>query len=287
LRTGGDLVSRLAWFVLPATLAPLGFVLVGAQKPAAAGPGPLKVLVNSVGMKLVRIPAGKFTMGSPQGEKDRDRDERQHQADITRPFYLGAYEVTQGQYRKVIGRNPSAFCASGEWKSKVKGLNTDDFPVDSVSWEDAVAFCKKLSLLPKEKEARRVYRLPTEAEWEYACRAGTTTPFHFGMTITAAQANFGGTRGRTGKVGLYAPNAFGLYDMHGNVMEWCGDGYDPDSYKGSPRKDPTGPATAADRVVRGGGWRSGGYHCRSASRGRREPTARGDSQGFRVALAAE
>ena len=253
-----------------------------------------KEITNSIGMKLVLIPAGKFLMGSPKDEKDRRDDEEQHEVSITKPFYLGVYVVTQAEYEKVMGNNPSYFSTKGAGKDKVKDMDTGQFPVETVSWDDAVAFCKKLSELPEEKKAGRVYRLPTEAEWEYACRAGTKTPFHYGDSLSSKQANFdgnfpygGGDKGpclvRTAKVGTYAPNAFGLYDMHGNVWEWCQDWYDADYYKNSPKEDPPGPAQASGRVVRGGSWGISGRRCRSAFRGGDGPGIRFDDLGFRVA----
>ncbi len=252
-----------------------------------------KEVTNSIGMKLVLIPAGKFLMGSPQDEKERDTDEEQHEVSITKPFYLGVYVVTQAEYEKVMGNNPSWFSAKGDGKDEVKDMDTSRFPVENVSWDDAVAFCKKLSELPEEKKAGRVYRLPTEAEWEYACRAGTKTPFHFGNSLSSKQANFDGdlpygegdqgpNLERTAKVGSYAPNAFGLYDMHGNVWQWCQDWYDENYYKNSPREDPPGPAQALNRVVRGGGWGDEGEDCRSAFRDWNEPRDRGSDLGFRV-----
>src|SRR5262249_53695278 len=143
-----------------------------------------KVITNSLGMKLARIPAGKFQMGSPEAEAERDPEEVQHEVAITRPFYLGVSEVTQDQYQQLLGKNPSFF--------QGKNGGGPDFPVDQVQWADAVAFCAKLSALPEEKKAGRTYRLPTEAEWEYACRAGTKTAFHGGDALSSAQANFNG-----------------------------------------------------------------------------------------------
>jgi formylglycine-generating enzyme required for sulfatase activity len=179
-------------------------------------------------MKLVLIPAGKFKMGSPANEESRSEDEEQHEVEITQPFYMGAYEVTQEQYEKVMRHNPSRF-------NKANG-GGPTHPVENVSWEDATEFCKKLSALEKEQAAKRLYGLPTEAQWEYACRGGAreSTPFHFGRSLSSTQANFNGDypyegapKGqylvKTASVGSYKPNDFGLYDMHGNVWEWCAD----------------------------------------------------------------
>ncbi len=160
-------------------------------------------------MKLRLIPAGEFTMGSPGTESDRRADETQHRVTLTKPFYLGVTEVTQEQYQKVMGSNPSGF----------KGPQN---PVEQVSWNDAVAFCRKLSELPSEKSGGYVYRLPTEAEWEYACRAGTTTTYSFGDSESelGAYAWYIDNSGRTTHpVGGKRPNACGLYGMHGNVFE--------------------------------------------------------------------
>src|SRR5262249_31361738 len=197
-------------------------------------------LTNSLGMELVRIPAGKFRMGSLPSEPGRGDDEDEHEVEITRPFYLGAYEVTQAQYEKIMGHNPSWFHADGGGGRGSAGLDTAVFPVEYVRWSDAVEFCKRLSARPEERRLRRTYRLPTEAEWEYACRAGTTAPFHHGPTLDAAQANFDGAGlKRTARVGSYSPNACGLYDMHGNVWEWCADWYEADFYRTGPRRGPT------------------------------------------------
>jgi formylglycine-generating enzyme required for sulfatase activity len=257
-----------------------------------------KEIENSIGMKLKLIPKGDFMMGSPKDEKDRSEDEGpQHRVWITKPFYMGVYTVTQKQYEKVMSENPSYFSASGGGKERVKGLDTDDFPVDSVSWHDAKKFCDKLSALPKEKKAGRVYRLPREAEWEYACRAGTTTPFHYGKSLSSEQANFDGNypyggadKGpylkRPSKVGSYKPNAWGLYDMHGNVWQWCQDWYKKDYYAESDKEDPKGPESGTARVLRGGSRYSNGWVCRAADRGRFVPGRRLDIVGFRVVCVA-
>jgi formylglycine-generating enzyme required for sulfatase activity/serine/threonine protein kinase len=254
--------------------------------PPVAAPG-AREITNSVGMKLVLIPAGKFRMGSPNTETDRASDEGpEHEVEITRPFYMGIYEVTQKQYQAVMGRNPSWFSPTGEGKKKVANLSTDEFPVEMVSWYEAVAFCNKLSALPEEERFGRWYRLPTEAEWEYACRAGAAlkTPFHFGRSLSSYQANIDYLQ-RTTTVGSYAPNAFGLFDMHGNVWEWCADWYDADYYGKSPKHDPQGPQKGQRRVLRGGSWFvSGGPYSRSARRHGTEPGFRNDNLGFRVVL---
>jgi formylglycine-generating enzyme required for sulfatase activity len=267
-------------------------------------------IVNSLGMQFVPVPAGSFRMGSPQEEKQRSKDEEQHEVEITRPFHLGACAVAQGQFRRVMGYNPSFFSADGRGKEgaqyaqgpaagrdKVEGLGgTDDLPVENVSWDEAVELCGRLSALGPELAAGRLYRLPTEAEWEYACRGGAPEyqVFHYGNSLTSTQANFDGDLpygapqgpylGRTSKAGSYAPNAWGLFDMHGNVWEWCSDWYDKDFYRNSPRRDPAGPAGGSSRVLRGGSWDCFGQRCRSAWRNGCEPASRYEFLGFRVAL---
>ncbi|MFN4258772.1 MAG: SUMF1/EgtB/PvdO family nonheme iron enzyme [Gemmataceae bacterium] len=240
-------------------------------------------LVNSIGMKLVLIPQGEFRMGSPPEEPGRVGDEVLHDVVISRPFLLGIHEVTQTQYQTVLDRNPSSFSAEGMGRDKVQDLDTRDFPVERVSWHDAVEFCRRLSDLPDEARAGRVYRLPTEAEWEYACRAGgkAASRFHFGNMLTPNQANIASSKGRTEKVGSHPPNAFGLHDMHGNVWEWCADYYG--SYGGQRQVDPRGPEEGSDRVMRGGSWFNDPPECRSATRLYSSPTNRGNDLGFRVA----
>jgi uncharacterized protein (TIGR02996 family) len=266
----------------------------------AAGVRPcVPTRTNSIGMQLALIPAGAFLMGSPESEANRSAAEGpQHEVALSRPFYLGVYPATQEQWQRVMGSNPSHFCSRGGGKKMVRGLDTRNFPVEQVSWEGAAAFCQKLSELPEETRAGRVYRLPTEAEWEYACRGGaaSSTPFHFGTSLSSTQANFDGTYpyggaakgpslGRTTEVGAYpVSNAFGLYDLHGNVCEWCADWFGPDYYARSPRTDPPGPPEGRDRVIRGGGWNSHGGDCRSAHRSRFGPGYWFFSVGFRAAL---
>jgi formylglycine-generating enzyme required for sulfatase activity len=179
----------------------------------------------------------------------------------------------------------------------VRGLDTSSFPVDSVTWEDAAAFCAALSRRSAEKKAGRTYRLPTEAEWEYACRAGTTwsAPFHFGESLSSRQANFDGSHpyggamsgpslGRTCPVGSYPPNAYGLYDMHGNVWEWCADWFDVNYYPVSPTRDPAGPDEGHERVLRGGSFFYIGSSCRAAIRFGRPIDEPSSLDGFRVAM---
>jgi uncharacterized protein (TIGR02996 family) len=256
-------------------------------------------LTNALGMPLVAIPAGKFLMGSPPDEERRQPSEGpQHEVEITRPFYLGVSQVTQDEYERLMGVNPSHFAATGSSKESVRGLDTRRFPVEGVSWEEAVEFCRRLSALPDEKQAGRRYRLPTEAEWEYTCRAGAREclAFHFGPSMSADDANFDSNYpygsaareperylARTAAVGSYPPNAFGLCDMHGNVREWCRDWYDGDYYKHSPAKDPPGPVAGREHVLRGGSWFSYGWSCRAAYRGCNPPTDRSIYTGFRVA----
>ena len=225
-------------------------------------------LVNSIGMVLVPIPAGEFMMGHAESA---GIDQTKHLVRITKPFHLGAFEVTQEQYEKVMGKNPS----------DSKGPTN---PVENVSWDDAVEFCRKLSELPEEKAAGHVYRLPTEAEWEYACRAGTTTKFSFGDDESrfGQHAWFDENSGeKTHPVGEKKPNAWGLYDMHGNVSEWCQDWHG--DYPSEPVTDPTGPTTGSLRVNRGGSWGSVAWSCQSGFREGYYPTNRYSSLGFRVA----
>jgi formylglycine-generating enzyme required for sulfatase activity len=257
-------------------------------------------ITNSIGMKLVLVKPGTFLMGSPADEKERRPDEDQHEVEITRPFYVGVYEVTQEQYERVMGQNPSHFSSTGGGKDKVKGMDTRQFPVENVLWEEAVGFCRRLSELPEEKEKERTYRLPTEAEWEYVCRGGPffkrSSPPLFGNSLSSTQANFNGNypyggavKGqylkRPAKVGSYPPNPLGLYDLQGNVWEWCADWYDAEYYKHSPRQDPQGPENGKRRVFHGGSWDFNGGFCRAAFRGHYALGERNVNLGFRVVLA--
>ena len=260
-----------------------------AAKPG--DPGNLKEITNSIGMKLVLIPKGTFAMGSPPNEVGARDDERQHEVNISLDYYLGAYEVTQAQYKKVMGENPSHFQGDNiaerhpQTKRVVKDVDSSNHPVETVSWVDAAEFCIRLSALPEEMKAGRVYRLPTEAEWEYGCRAGSKTAYGYGNNshLLGDYAWFEDNSGpKTHAVGQKKPNAWGLYDMHGNVWEWCGDWYDATYYAQSPKDNPKGPLSGSIRVGRGGSWINPADLCRSAYRRRRTPGGRDFNLGFRV-----
>ena len=256
----------------------LGMIQLGCQTYAQSP----KTITNSIGMKLVLIPKGTFMMGSPIEEEGAENDEEQHQVTIGKDYYLGVTEVTQGQYEKVMGTNPSYF-----QKRVIRKSDSSMYPVEQVSWEDAVEFCKKLSDLPEEKKAGRVYRLPTEAEWEYACRAGSKAAYSFGANSKTLgdYAWFGeNSGGQTHPVGEKKANAWGLYDMHGNVWEWCSDWYGV--YPKGSVSDPSGPSEGSDRVDRGGSWINGAANCRSARRSGYDPSDRSFNYGFRVALSS-
>ncbi len=237
-------------------------------------------LGNGVSLEMLQIPGGTFTMGSPPGEEGRD-DNESPQREVRVPgFFMGKYPVTQAQYQAIIGTNPADF--KGEKR-----------PVERVTWDDAVEFCEKLS-----QRTGKTYRLPSEAEWEYACRAGTTTPFYFGETITTDLVNYNGNvpyasapkgerRGQTTEVGKFPPNSFGLYDMHGNIWEWCQDVYNNNSYQGASI-DGTPWLNGSNnniKLLRGGSWLDFARICRSATRGwGAQP--RYDLVGFRVVAVA-
>jgi len=256
----------------------LGMIQLSSQTYAQSP----KTITNSIGMKLVLIPKGTFMMGSPASEQGRDDDETQHEVIISEDYYLGVFEVTRGQYEKVMGTNPSYF-----QKRVIGKSDSSMYPVEQVSWEDAVEFCKKLSELPEEKKAGCVYRLPTEAEWEYACRAGSKAAYSFGANSKTLgdYAWFGENSGsQTHPVGEKKANAWGLYDMHGNVWEWCSDWYG--KYPKGSVSDPSGPSEGSDRVSRGGCWGLRAASCRSANRSWLAPSIRNYGYGFRVALSS-
>jgi formylglycine-generating enzyme required for sulfatase activity len=293
----------------------------GLPKPQPTAPdNPPKSITNSVGMKLVIIPAGTFLMGSPDEDMDATADEvPRHTVRIARAFYLGVTEVTVGQFRRFL--HDAGYQTEAEtdgkgglgWNEETKQFEqnlrynwqnpgfeqTDEHPVVNVDWNDAVAFAKWLS----SKEGKS-YRLPTEADWEYACRAGTTTRFSNSNNAEGLAA-VGNVKDSTAKekhpnwattiaardgyvytspVGRFQPNAFGLYDMHGNAQEWCSDGYDAGYYQKSPVDDPPGALEASERVIRGGGWYQLPQNNRSASRWRKAPGHRPNYLGFRLAL---
>jgi formylglycine-generating enzyme required for sulfatase activity len=291
------------------------------RDPKKPGPGELPrraaEIKNTLGMRLVLIPKGKFRMGSPEADPKRFDDEDEHEVEITRPFYLGKYEVTRGEFAAFVKATQYQTDAErdgkGGWGHDCQGKpkqapeftwrnpgfeQTDQHPVVNVSWNDAMAFCAWLS----EQEGA-AYRLPTEAEWEYACRAGTTTRYHSGddpetLVRVANVADASARRrfpnwdtiksddryGFTAPAGQFKANRLGLHDMHGNVWEWCQDWYHAHYYKNSPAQDPQGPAAGIYRVHRGGSWASGSAVCRTA---RRATTAldRTGYIGFRVVLA--
>lgn len=265
------------------------------QKDAAAEVGVPVELTLSLGdktkLKLVLVPGGTFNMGSPRTEKYRGDDELRHRVTVTRPFYMGVHEVTQEQWEQIMGKNHSQFHG---------GLR----PVENVTYDEAVTFCYKVS----QRTGRKV-TLPSESQWEWACRAGTNTPYSTGNFLDWRQASFDGTQEigkptrftdqhKKGKpqtrkgvgldrqcttfVGQFKPNGFGLYDMHGNVYEWCSDWYDEGYYNLSPQKDPQGPPEGKLRVCRGGSWGTPPWDCASARRHKWEPDTRTGQFGLRV-----
>ena len=235
-------------------------------------------LGNGITLEMASIPGGNFLMGSPVDEEKADSSETPQHNVTVKPFLIGKFVVTQQQYEAIMGKNPSLF----------KG---EKYPVEQVSWNDAIEFCKKLT-----EKTGRTYRLPSEAEWEYACRAGTSTAFYFGETITTDLANYnasnysygdapnGQYRGRTTEVGSFPPNSFGLYDMHGNVYEWCQDMWHK-NYNGAPNDGSAWIRNTNDprRVLRGGSWRYYADLCRSARRYYNKPELKFSHYGFRVA----
>ncbi len=260
-----------------------------------------QVPTNVVTTNMVWIPPGTFVMGSPTSEALRNTsNETPHSVTLTKGFFMGQYEVTQGEYQALMNANPSYFAPPRV------SLDTNR-PVEQVSWYGATNYCWILTL--QEQWAGRlstnwVYRLPTESEWEYACRAGTTTAFHCANALRGGMENFsvyyeydataGETfilhptvryLGQTAPVGGYPPNAWGLYDMHGNVWEWCQDWYG--DYPTGSETDPRGPTSGSSRVKRGGGWQSSGSACRSAIRQANIPSYSHPTVGFRIVLAQQ
>ncbi|ETW94413.1 MAG: hypothetical protein ETSY1_34925 [Candidatus Entotheonella factor] len=232
------------------------------RTPVNEHPSLSSSFTNSIGMEFVLIPAGTFIMGSPDSDWNADSKEKPaHQVTITHSFYLSKYLVTQRQWESIMGENPSNHIKKGWFR------NTKDFPVESVSWQDVQSFLYKLS---QAEEGRR-YRLPTEAEWEYACRAGSTTAYSFGEDVARldeyAWYSLNADH-KTHRVGQKKPNAWGLYDMHGNVCEWVRDWLTDDYSQHNHSLNPQGPTSGTDRVTRGGSFVMDARHVRSATRGR-------------------
>ncbi len=246
-------------------------------------------LGNGVTLEMVQIPRGTFMMGSPEEEQGQSADEKpQHQVKVP-GFFMGKYQVTQAQYQAIMGGNILQRILGNNNNNNPSNFKGEKRPVENVSWDDAVEFCQKLS-----QKTGKIYRLPSEAEWEYACRAGTTTPFYFGETITTDLVNYDGNynygsapkgqyRQQTTEVGSLPPNAFGLYDMHGNVWERCQDHWH-DSYNGAPTDGSAWINDNQYRLLRGGSWLDFPGGCRSANRLRYSAAARNGSIGFRVVL---
>ncbi len=233
---------------------------------------------NEFGMEFVWIPPGKFLMGSRQDEPEREENEAQHEVTLTKGFWMQTTAVTQRHWESVMGNNPSHF-------------RGPELPVERVSWNDCQEFCQKVT-----DQTGRKTGLPTEAQWEYICRAGTTSPFWFGKNITTDQVNYDGEepydggeqgeyRDQTVPVKSFPPNGWGLYGMHGNVLEWCQDWYG--EYGSEPRIDPEGPAEGRHRVIRGGSWGRHAGLCRSAYRLHYDPVLSGSLLGFRCAQVPE
>ena len=260
-----------------------------AQRAAAARVGKPAVYTNTIGMKFVMIPAGKFWMGGeaspnlillthvrpPRWKLFKAQlalEQPRHLVEISRSFYLQTTEVTQKQWEAVMGGNPNSFRGPG---------GASAMPMDSVSWDMALEFIRRLN----KREGTNKYRLPTEAEWEYACRAGSRTAYGFGVAKKLLEV-YGWYRGNSGRRSLPVagkrPNAWGLYDMHGNLWEWCADWFGPVYYKKSPGHDPKGPSKGKLRVLRGGSWLSPGFNLRCAYRYGVGPDRRNFCYGFRV-----
>jgi formylglycine-generating enzyme required for sulfatase activity len=270
----------------PPTIAP--FTPEQAKQHQKAWANHLKVPVessNSIRMKMVLIPPGEFLMGSPESDESAmDNEKPQHKVRITKPFEMAAHEVTVGQFKAFIdatGYRTEAETGGDQQTWTNPGFQqTDAHPVVWVSWNDAVAFCDWLS----EKEGK-TYRLPTEAEWEYACRSGSTTRWYFGDNETGMEeyAWNKGNSNSTNLVGQKLPNGFELFDMHGNVREWCSDWYSGDYYNRSPVDDPEGPSSGDERVLRSGSFNNQPRFVHSALRHGNQPTYRYNDIGFRPA----
>jgi sulfatase modifying factor 1 len=258
-----------------------------ASPPSTAKrPGLPIELTSTIGMKLLLIPVGEFQMGSPVGNADGSPNEKMHRVKITKPFYLGSTEVTQGEWKAVMGTEP--------WRGGSYVQEGLDYPATYVSWDDTMEFCRKLTEI--EWTANRLavkasFTLPTEAQWEYSCRAGTATAFSFSgfssdlsMYAWYDKNAWDVDEKYAHRVGQKQENPWGLYDMHGNVFEWCSDWYDNDYdyYGESPVNDPPGSTVGSSRVLRGGSWDYPAKGCRSANRRWDLPSSRNYFLGFRV-----
>lgn len=279
----GDTVVARITAVPVTTAAPTATSPIQADAPSGKVPATAEI-INSLGMRLAAIPAGKFRMGSPMSEPSRRDDELPHEVIITQPFFLGATLVTLGQFRRFV--DGSGFRPEGgdNWRP-TDPQQTDAFPVGNVSWNDAMAFCNWLS-----KQEHRQYHLPTEAEWEYACRAGSQEMWCFGSKVEqlGEYAWYSANSGmKPHAVALLRPNAWGLYDVHGNLWQWTNDWYAADYYQHSPEKDPQGPASGTGKVLRGGSFylRADSTRCAARHNGH-EPSWRKAHVGFRVAMNA-
>ncbi|MFM8323797.1 MAG: formylglycine-generating enzyme family protein [Pirellulaceae bacterium] len=270
--------------VFLSSLLLIGVIQLGCQQR----PQSPNTITNSIGMKLVLIPKGTFMMGSPKTElgdagKHIEDESPQHEVRISRDFYMGQTEVTQGQWKAIMGTEP--------WKGKENVKEGENYPASYVSWTQAGEFCQRLST--REETQGRKYRLPTEAEWEYACRAGTKTKYSFGEDEgkLSEYAWFDANAKNAGEsyaheVGRKQANGNGLQDMHGNVSEWCTDLYDPKYYENSEKVDPLAATSSRKgRVTRGGNWFGTQGFCRSAVRdGEGLPQFAGSALGFRLVL---
>jgi formylglycine-generating enzyme required for sulfatase activity len=228
----------------------------------------VEVVAGASGIKFAFIPAGEFDMGSPADEKGREEEETKHRVKISKPFRMSTTEITQAQWKALMGQRRGEF-------------DGENLPVESATWKDAVAFCEKLSQVEGKK-----CRLPTEAEWEYACRAGATGRFSGGEKLDELAWYDDNAEEKTHPVASKKPNAWGLYDMHGNVAEWCADFY-VSPYAAQNATDPTGPAQGTGRVIRGGSWSSFERGCRSASRSSANPAHQPKTVGVRVLMEVE
>lgn len=270
-------MSRISWCVV-------ALVAIGPLR----GDEPqleLRHVTNSIGMELIELPSGTFTRGASSNDADAEEDEfpvAEIRLDGNR--WLGKYEVTQQQFRKVMGFNPAWFGPRGPARGLIGDAATDDWPIDNASWKDAVEFCRKLSELGEEKQAGRAYRLPTESEWEYACRAGTTSRYSCGEHLRPRDACFGdlSQQAHPRPVGSYPANPWGFHDLHGNVWEWCSDRYSPEAYANASRSPIEEIPGSTARVVRGGDWRASAAYCRSSNRDLTRESRRDVGNGFRV-----